>query len=69
MKDNCIVFGLGKDWKENIEFILEKFNVIACTDNNKIPEEGFWKSHYIFPDEINKYDFAPEDSVILLKYS
>ncbi len=57
MKDNCIVFGLGKDWKENIEFILEKFNVIACTDNNKIPEEGFWKSHYIFPDEINKYDF------------
>ena len=57
MKKKIVVFGLGRDFKRYRKDIMEKFDVIACTDNAVVPEDEFWKDCYILPKDIGKCNF------------
>lgn len=56
-KDKIIVYALGKVWKEHKEEILEKYEIIACTDRDKTKAKYCTGLLYIVPEEIEKYEY------------
>ena len=51
----AILFGLGKDFRENLEYIKKHYCIIAYSDNKTIPVNC--KEKYIVPYEIPKIQF------------
>ena len=51
LKENIVVCGLGEEFNNNKNRILQRSYVIACTDNYRIPEGEFWNSVYMKPED------------------
>lgn len=52
--EKIVVFGLGHDFAENKERILERYKVVAYTDSHIVPDD---KNMFVPTDRINSLDF------------
>lgn len=55
MKESIIVYALGTYWRNNIDEIKSRYNVIACSDQNPQMSEFVKDCKFILPEELSKY--------------
>lgn len=57
MKKRIIVFGLGRIFGTLRERIIQRFDVVACTDRCERPQGDFWLQRFIKPHDIPTHFF------------
>ncbi len=55
MKESVIVYALGYYWRNNIDEIKSRYEIIAYSDQNPDMSKHIKDSKFILPEELSKY--------------
>lgn len=54
MRERVVLYGLGNEFRKNIAFLSEKYEIVACTDSSGECQYTEWKKLYINVKDIDK---------------